>query len=138
MDIKATEIGYELPPVVKNITAEKIFNYSARYGGIFLRTLHTDKGIAKKAGFPDVLLQGSQALNYANEMLFKAYREHWINNSNIKVSYIKSVFPGDTLIIRGKVKEKKSGKSNMKIKLDIWAEDKSGDKTMIGEAEVRF
>lgn len=130
------EIGYELPPVVKKIISERVFNYSARHGGIFLKNIHTDKNVARKFGFPDIVLEGTQSLNYATEMLFKVYREHWIKNSNIQGAFIKPVFPGETLTIRGVVKEKNTEKSKIKLVIDIWSENTAGDKTMVGRAVV--
>ena len=136
METNAMEIGYELPPIVKKITSEGMLNYSARHGGTFLPNIHTDKNVARRFGFPDIVLMATQSLNYANELLFKVYREHWIKNSSIQGSFIKSVFLGDTLTIRGVVKEKNIEKSKIKLVIDIWSENTAGDKTMVGKAVV--
>lgn len=136
MDAKAMELGYELPPVVKAILFDRVFNYSARHGGIFLKYIHTDKNVARKYGFPDIVLAGSQVLNFANEMLFKAYREHWIKSSHIQGTFIKSVFPGDILTLKGLVKEKNTEDAKTKLVIDIWSENKACEKTMVGKAMV--
>lgn len=136
MDSKAMEVGYELPPVMKSIVFEQVFNYSARHGGIFLKYIHTDRSVAKKYGFPDIVLAGSQVLNYANELLFKVYREHWIKSSNIKGIFVKSVFPGDVLTLKGIIKGKNIEGIKTKLEIEIWSENKVGEKTMVGEATV--
>lgn len=133
---EVTEVGFELPPINKEVTFDKIHSYSGRFGGVFLKTHHTDRDVAKQVGLPDVVCQGTMILNYAFEMLFNVYREYWINSSRIKVSYIKPVFPGDHITTRGSVKQRRDVDSSMQLDLDVWAENKEGEKVMVGEAVV--
>jgi len=137
METAATEIGFELPPVVKKIEPDLLRNYSTRYPGVFIKTIHVDKEAAGSWGFPDLVLQGSQTMNFAAEMLFKVYRENWINDSSLNVKFIKPVFNGQTVATKGKITDKveESG-GKVRLKIDIWAEDQSGDKVMVGEAAV--
>ncbi|MBW2094344.1 MAG: hypothetical protein JRI80_05600 [Deltaproteobacteria bacterium] len=137
IDLRAMEVGFELPAVEKKISDKKIYKYSNRYTGTFVDMIHIEKEAAKKFGFPDLVLQGTQAANYAHEMLFKVYREHAINDSKIQVSFIKPVLAGETLTVRGRVKEVLKEASKADITVELWSEDSAGDKTMVGEALVR-
>ena len=133
---EATEVGFELPAVSKNLTFDKIHAYSGRFGGQHLKTIHTDRDAAKELGFPDVLCQGTMMLNYASEMLFNIYREHWINNSKINVAFIKPVLPGEVITAKGIVRERDAVDSAIEAKLEIWIENKDGEKVMVGETVV--
>jgi acyl dehydratase len=136
MDSETTEIGYELPSVVKKVTDESIYNYSMRYSGTYVKMIHVDRVSARRSGFEGLVLQGSQTLDYANEMLFKVYRTGFIENSSINAVFIKPVLSGDVLTIRGKVKNNKIEGSNTYVTVDIWAENKSDEKVMVGEAVI--
>ena len=137
IDIRTTQVGYQLPPVVKKITEDLLCNYSNRYPGIFIKTIHVDREAAAGWGFPDMVLQGSQTMNFGAEVLFKVYREHWINNSSLTVKFTKPVFRGDTVTAKGTVIDRKeTTEGEILLTVNIWAENASEDKVMTGEAKV--
>jgi len=135
--VNKSEVGYELPAVVKDLTEDLIRNYSLRYPGVFLRTIHVDKETAAKWGFPSLVLQGSQTMNFAAEMLFKAYRERWIENSTLTVKLIKPVFAGDRIVVRGRVdKADRQPSGQVRVGINVWAQNGMGEKVMVGQAEI--
>lgn len=136
MDSKIMEVGYELSVVVKKITDESIYNYSMRYSGTYVKMIHIDKNSAKRLGFPELVVQGSQTLDYANEMLFKTYGERAINNCTINAVFTKPVLSGDILTVKGKVKDRRREASENYVIVDVWVENKSNDKVMLGEATI--
>jgi acyl dehydratase len=136
MDAKTTEIGYELPPLIKEITEKSIYDYSMRYSGTYVKMIHVDKDSARRLGFPELVVQGSQTLDYANELLFKAYKLRAIDNCRVNAVFTKPVLAGETLTVKGKVKDRKQEEADMHIIVDIWAENKSNEKVMLGEATV--
>ena len=136
-NLDAHQIGYELPPVTKEITEELLRNYSLRYPGVFIRTIHVDKEAAANWGFPNLVLQGSQTMNFASEMLFKVYRERWIDNSTLTVKFIKPVFAGERVITKGRVRERtEEPGETTRLHIDVWAENDKGEKVMVGEAAI--
>ncbi len=62
---KDVEVGYELPTVSKEITLEKMRAYS----GWPRRNIHTDDEVARRAGLPRAVCQGTQHMNYLSEVL---------------------------------------------------------------------
>ena len=137
VDTNATQVGYQLPPVVKKITENLLCNYSRRYPGIFIATIHTDREAASNWGFPDLVLQGSQTMNFCAEPLFKAYREHWINDSTLSVKFLKPVFADEIITIKGTVVERQeTAEGRIDLKIDVWATNTSGNKVLTGEARV--
>jgi acyl dehydratase len=78
-------------------------------------------------------------MNFAAELLFKTYRERWIKDSSLKVKFIKPVFNGDEVKLRGKVTGKENGTAGKTyIHVDIWAENRLGEKVMVGDAKIRL
>jgi|GEM_PF-3026665 len=136
VDAKKTEVGYELPPLIKKISDNTVFSYSMRYGGTYVKLIHVDKNAARKWGFPGLVLQGSQTLNYAYEMLFKVYRDRMIEDSDIEATFIKPVISGEMLTVRGKVKDSEKEDSKTRLTIELWVEDTSGDKVMVGKTLV--
>jgi len=133
VDIKAMQLGYELPSVIKKITEKMMCNYSNRYPGVFMNTIHVDRQSAAAWGFPDLVLQG----NFGTEILFKVYREHFINSSSLMVKFTKPVFCGETVTTKATVinrTDTMEGKTLLTI--NVWAENDTGDKVMAGEAKV--
>ena len=107
-----------------------------RYSGTYVKMIHVDKASAQRSGFDGLVLQASQTLDFATEMLFKVYRKGVIDNSSIKAGFIKPVFSGDTLTIQWKVKDNKTEGPYPCVTVDIWADNKSNEKVMIGEAVI--
>jgi acyl dehydratase len=137
VDNKAMQVGYQFPPVSKKITEDMLCSYSGRYPGVYVDTIHVSREAARGWGFKDLVLQGSQTMNFGTEMLFKIYREHWINNSKLTVKFIKPVLNDETVTAKGEViarKETDDGK--IRLTINVWAENSTGDKIMVGEAEV--
>ncbi len=135
-EAEVTKVGFELPVVSKEVTFDKVYAYSGRFGGPHLKTIHTDRGVAKELGFPDVVCQGTMIINYASEMLFNVYREHWVNSSKINVAFTKPVLPGDVITVKGVVKERQVVDSSIRVELEVWAENQKSEKVMAGEAVV--
>jgi acyl dehydratase len=138
MDKRKIEVGYELQSVVKNITDDSIYNYSIRYSGTYVKMIHIDKESAKRMGFPELVVQGSQTLDYANEMLFKEYGERAIDNCSVNAVFLKPVLSKDILTLKGQVKESTQNEVDNYIVLDIWAENKLQEKVMAGEAKINI
>lgn len=134
---EAIEVGFDLPEVVKEITPDLLRSYSERYPGIFIRTIHVEREAARAWGFPDLVLQGSQTMNFASEILFKTYREHWIDDSSLTVKFTKPVFAGQRVITRGKVVDRvEEAGGKVRLTIDIKAENQDGDAVMVGRAGI--
>lgn len=137
IDAEITQVGYEIPPVVKKITEELLCSYSNRYPGIYIKTIHTDADAARQWGFKDMVLQGSQTMNFGSEALFKVYREGWINDSSFTVKFIKPVINGETVTTKGVVSDREDVEGGkIRLKIDVWSENLAGDEVMVGEATI--
>ncbi len=126
------EVGYELPTVSKEITLEKMRAYS----GWPRRNIHTDDEVARQAGLPRAVCQGTQHLTYLSEVLKRFFGEGWIRGGKLSVTFIGLVMPGDVVtpraIVRGKVTEEGMGR----LDLEVWVENQRGEKVIVGIASA--
>ena len=95
------DVGAELPPVVKEITQEKI-NHYARAGGDGNR-LHTDPEFAARTMFGGTIAHGMLVLAYLSEMMTAAFGRTWLSSGRLKVRFKAPARPGDTVSAVGRV-----------------------------------
>ncbi|MDN5347068.1 MAG: hypothetical protein PWP65_632 [Clostridia bacterium] len=135
---KDTMIGEEFSGKPKRITWERLWTFS---GGPFAasgwpkKNLHTDPEFAKSLGLPTVGASATQYLGHLAELMIDLFGEGWLKGgktSNIK--FIKLVPEGDVLTTKAKVISKDEEGSAVKFTLDVWCENKNGEKVMIGNA----
>jgi acyl dehydratase len=132
---KDLEAGSAIEPRVHEITQEKINIYS-RYAfhGKDTKNIHTDDEVARKAGLPRALAQGRYPVGYLSEYLFAFFEKGWIQGGRLDVSLVKPIFPGDTITIRGVVRDKVQEGRFIRIMLDVWLENQNGEKATVGTA----
>ena len=128
-------IGFEIPQRTYSITQEKINIYS-RYAfyGKDTKNIHTDDETARKAGFPRALAQGRYPIGYLSEVMLDFFGKGWIQGGKLEVSLIRPIFPGDTITIRGKLRDKIQEGKSTRIIFDVWLENQKGEKATVGTA----
>jgi acyl dehydratase len=132
---KDLEIGSLIELRVFEVTQEKINIYS-RYAfhGKNTKNIHTDDEVAHKAGLPRALAQGRYPVGYLSEYLLDFFERGWIQGGRLDVALVKPIFPGDTITIRGVVREKVQEGKFTRIILDVWLENQNGQKATVGTA----
>jgi acyl dehydratase len=129
------EIGSSLEPRIHEITQEKINTYSRYvFHGEDKKNIHTDDEAARKAGMPRALAQGRYPVGYLSEYLMALFEGGWIHGGKLDVSMVKPIFPGDTITIRGVVRDKVKEGTFTRIMLDVWLENQNGEKATAGTA----
>jgi len=120
------QTGQEIPGLSK--TAFTPIEQDAR------NPIHTDE-YAQKHGMRGALVPGSTLLSYMLEMLYNTFEEKWLHHGKINVSFIGGgAVNGDQITTHGKVKSIESGVGGDRITLELWMENQSGVKIMVGEA----
>lgn len=128
---KEMEVGYEVPPVVKPVTLEKMRQYS----GWPVKSFHTDDEAAQKLGFPRAVAEGMMPYGYAEVMLVDFFGEQWLEEGgDLSLSFIAPVFSGDTITVKGGIREKVAESSGVRLLLDVWCEREDGQKVVVGTA----
>jgi acyl dehydratase len=136
---KNSEIGLEIEPRVYEITQEKINSYSRRvFNGRDTKNIHTDDETARRAGLPMAVAQGRYPIGYISEMMLDFFGKGWIKGGKLDLSLVKSIFPGDTITIRGVIREKIREGDFIRFLIDIWIENQNGEKATVGTASGLF
>jgi acyl dehydratase len=132
---KDLEVGFELEPGRYEITQEKINIYSRYvFHGKDTRNIHTDDETARKAGLPRAVAQGRYPIGYLSEYLRDFFGKGWVQGGSLDVALIKNIFPGDTITIRGVLKEKQPEERGIRLVFDVWLENQHGEKATAGTA----
>ena len=132
---KNLEIGAAIEPRVYEITQEKINIYSRYvFHGQDRKNIHTDDEAARKAGLSRAVAQGRYPIGYLSEVMLDFFEKGWIQGGKLDVSLVKSIFPGDTITVKGTVREKVQEGKLTRIVLDVWLENQSGEKATVGTA----
>ena len=132
---KDLEVGFEIEPYSYEITQEKINSYS-RYAlhGKDTKNIHTNDETARKAGLPRAVAHGRYPIGYLSEVLLDFFGKGWIQGGNLEVSLIKPIYPGETIAIKGRIKEKIREGNTIRIVLDVRIENQTGEGTTVGIA----
>lgn len=123
-------IGDELPPLTKTIVQRQIDCYS----GVRPRSIHTDPDWARAKGFRAPLAQGMMSTAYVSQMMVALLGEGFVRGGRMAVKFVKPVYAGDTLIVRGRVRAKRPEEGRTRVEVEVWAENQDGVTTMVGEA----
>jgi acyl dehydratase len=123
-------IGQELPTLVKEISQRQIDTYS----GVKPRSIHTDEAWARQKGFRTTLAQGMMSTAYVSEMMTKLLGAGFVKGGTMSVAFIKPVYAGDRLTVRGVVKEMRPENGGTRVVVDVWCENQHGEKTAAGSA----
>jgi len=97
------EAGYELPFLMKFVTFESMCQFSGDLG----ISQHTDIEFSKQFGRPTAIAQGLMSHLYLTEVLTRAFGRKWLEGGRQTSNFIQSVFIGDTLYVKAKVKGKR-------------------------------
>jgi len=124
--VRTVQVGEEIPSLTK--TAYMPIDPQAR------NPIHTDD-YARQFGLRGALIGGSTLLSYVLEMLFNYFGEKWLYHGKIGVSFIGGgAINGDLLTAHGLVTAIETEEAGTRIKLDIWMENQTGAKVVVGEA----
>lgn len=131
-ETSATElaVGSALPPVVKQITQEKIGRYADASGDH--NRLHIDPEFAATTQFEGTIAHGMLLLGYISEMMTAAFGSRWIERGRLKIRFRAPARPGDTITTAGSV----TAVDGRRIACDIECKNQAGDVLVSGQAEV--
>jgi acyl dehydratase len=127
---EAIAVGQELPALVKELSQRRIDVYS----GVRPRSIHTDEAWAREKGFRTTLAQGMMSTAYVSEMMTRLLGTGFVKGGTLSMAFIKPVYAGDRLTVRGVVKEMRAEGGRMRVVVEVWCENQLGEKTAVGSA----
>jgi len=127
------EAGSELPALVKYPTTMQLVKYAGASGDYY--QIHYDKDFALASGLPGIIVHGWLALSFLGQML-----TDWLGEGGALVklsgSYRGMNLVNEDIICSGKVTKKYVEDGRNCARLEIWAENPRGEKTVTGSAVV--
>lgn len=118
------QVGDELPM----LTAAPIDRVGiARYVGAHgdYNPFYVDEDYAKRCGFPSVCVPSSMALDLVGQLA-----SEWLQPDHIRrISgrFVKIMWPGDQLVARARVLDKRREGGECYVDLEVWAENQRGE-----------
>lgn len=116
--------------MVKTIVQRQIDCYS----GVRPHSIHTDAEWARQKGFKAPLVQAMMSTGYVSQMMMQLAGKGFVKGGAMSVSFIKPVYVGDTLTVRGRVKSREHEGGVTRVTVEVWCENQDGVKTMVGTA----
>ena len=123
-------VGQELPSLVKEMSQRRIDTYS----GVRPRSIHTDEAWARAKGFRTTLAQGMMSTAYVSEMMTKLLGAGFVEGGTMSMAFVKPVYAGDRLTVRGVVKEMRPEGAGTRVVVDVRVENQHGEQTAVGHA----
>lgn len=121
--------GDEAPPlIVPNITRTHIVRYAGASGDF--NPIHHDELYAIRTGNDRVFAMGMLTAGFLSHMI-----TDWVGDGNLKkykIRFATRIWPGDTVICKGKITKKYAREGQNCIEAEVFAENQKGEKAVIG------
>jgi acyl dehydratase len=117
-------VGDELATVAK-ATIDRV--QLARYAGATndYNPLNVDEVVAKSIGMPSVVAPPTLAFGFLGQLV-----TDWARGAQVKKAharFTRMMWPGDTLICKGRVSDRWGEAGKYFVELDVWAENQKGE-----------
>ena len=131
-------VDTQLPPLVKQMTLQKMQWFSGGEGRAEKVNLHTDAAAARRdTGMKKPFASGRMSLGYACEMMSHFVGlDRFSRTGTIDFKFIRPVMPGDTITVHGRVTEVKPVAQGAEVTVEIYCENQHGEKTSVGSGSA--
>ncbi len=121
--------GDELPAMAKS-PVDRV--QLARFAGATndFNPLYVDEVHAKSLGMPSVYAPSLLGMSFLGQLVGDWARGATLKKFNVK--FIKMLWPGDTLVCKGRVSDRHGDGGKYFIELDVWAENQKGELVLKG------
>jgi len=127
------EVDSEIPALVKCPTTMQLVKFAGASGDYY--QIHYDKDFAQASGLPGVIVHGWLTLSFLGQML-----TDWMGDSGTLVklggSYRGMNPVGEDIFCYGKVTRKYIEDNQHYVRVEVWAENPQGERTVSGSAVV--
>jgi len=134
--------GVELGPLRKALTQAQIADFEASSATMMerelLRNIHNDPDLALESGLTRPIASGMMSVSFLNQLLIGEFGDGWTHGGRLAVSFIRSLHAGDEAVARATVTSVESGAQGTQLELEIWCENRAGDRVTTGTAALRL
>jgi len=127
---RETEVGFELEPIVKKVTLDKMRLYTRWPQS---KSYHNDYAAAQVVGLKRPIILGNQVLENIIELLMKFFGQDYLGG-NTHIKFIGQMHADDELTIRGVITDKVAEGDAIRLILDVWVENQHDEKVIVGIA----
>jgi len=128
-------VGDELPALAKApIDRVQLSRYAGASGDF--NPVHVDEVYAKSVGMPSVYAPGMLIMGMLGQLI-----SDWARGGQLRryhVRFIKMVWPGDTVVCKGRVSDRHGEGGRYFVEVDLWAENQKGELVMKGSSAIQL
>jgi acyl dehydratase len=132
---EAIRVGDELPALAKApVDRVQLSRYAGASGDY--NPVHVDEVYAKSAGMPSVYAPGMLIMGMLGQLI-----SDWARGGQLRrygVRFIKMVWPGDTVVCKGRVSDRHGTGGRYFVEIDLWAENQRGELLMKGQSTIQL
>jgi len=132
---EAVRLGEELPALSKPpVDRVQLARYAGASGDF--NPVHVDEVYARSLGMPSVYAPGMLIMGFLGQLVSDWARGAQLRRYTVKFS--KIVWPGDTVVCKGRVTERWGEEGRYFAELDVWAENQKGELVLRGGAQIQL
>jgi acyl dehydratase len=132
---EAVRVGEELPTLAKApIDRVQLARYAGASGDY--NPIHVDETYARSVGMPSVYAPGMLVMGLLGQLF-----SDWARGGQLRkyaVKFVKMVWPGDTVVCKGRVSDRWGDQGRYFAELDLWAENQKGELIIRGQGTVQL
>ncbi len=127
-------IGDELPAMAKTpIDRVQLARYAGATGDF--NAVHVDEVAAKTLGMPSVVAPNTIGMGFLGQLV-----GDWARGAHVKrlsCRFSRMLWPGDTLVCKGRVADRHGQDGKYFLELDVWAENQTGGLVIRGSVTLK-
>ncbi len=132
---EAIRVGDELPALAKApVDRVQLSRYAGASGDY--NPVHVDVVYAKSVGMPSVYAPGMLIMGMLGQLISDWARGGQLRRYNVR--FIKMVWPGDTVVCKGRVSDRHGSGGRYFVEIDLWAENQRGELLMKGQSVIQL
>ena len=132
---ESIQVGDELPMLAKApVDRVQLARYAGASGDF--NPVHVDETYARGLGLPSVHAPGMLIMGMLGQLL-----SDWARGGQLRryqVRFIKMVWPGDTIVCKGRVTDRHGQGGRYFVEVELWAENQKGELVLKGQAAVQL
>lgn len=132
---ESIRVGDELPALAKApVDRVQLSRYAGASGDY--NPVHVDEVYAKSVGMPSVYAPGMLIMGMLGQLI-----SDWARGGQLRrygVRFIKMVWPGDTVVCKGRVSDRHGSGGRYFVEIDLWAENQRGELLMKGQSVIQL
>lgn len=128
-------VGDELPALAKApIDRVQLVRYAGASGD--LNPIHVDELYARGVGLPSVYAPGMLVMGFLGQLVFDWARGAQLRRYNVR--FVKMVWPGDTVVCKGRIVDRMGENGRYFADIELWAENQKGELVLKGQSQVQL